>query len=282
MTTKFIISFLLITLTSYFTCGRVPVEEKRVNLSDKYLCEEFKINSEQYGPNVTYDFRVKVMIMGSDSLQIDKLSNNLYQFGNQAKFTFKIVSIENRDICTDGRISYLEMLENNYSPGFITIIIVCDDMKFDEEGKNGSRIDGATLGIPTLEDPTLGRPVLFVRNSSAYGKILHHELGHIWNLSHSFKDYDMVEKGLTCNAYIGDGQPDTVTPLRLGSVGERSCEYYAPEGALKDYTSEEILNLVKNPMSYSPEKCMDKFTESQIQKMRKAVEVNSRLQDCII
>lgn len=280
MTTKFIISFVFVILTSYFTCGRTPVVEQRVNMAEAYACDEFRIDSEQYGANMRFQFRTKILVVGKDSLQVDALRENLNKFGDQVNFYFKITSIEHRDACPEVPISYNRLLEDNYTPGFITIIIVCDNVNFEEEYKN--RIDGAALGIPTLEDPTTGRPVLFVRSSVAYGKILHHEVSHTFGGQHTFKGYDLFEKGMTCDTRIGDGQPDTVTPLRTGSVGAKSCEYYAPIEALKDYTRDEILNMVRNPLSYSPEACMGLFTESQVQMMRKMVEVNSRLQDCIM
>ena len=280
MTTKFIISFICVSLLSLFTCDKGMVDEQKVNLSNNYACDEFKINSEQYGPSMKFNFRIKILVVGKDSLEVDNLRDNLNRFGDQANFYFKIMSIDYKGVCPENQVSYNKLLEDNYTPGFITIIIVCDNIRFEEEFR--SRIDGAALGIPTLEDPTLGKPVLFVRNSVAYGKILHHELCHLYSGQHTFKDYDMANKGMNCETRYGDGQPDTVTPLRVGSIGEQSCEYYAPEEALKDYSRDEILNMVKNPMSYSPEKCMGLFTESQIQKMRKMVEINSRLQDCII
>lgn len=258
----------------------MSTEENKVNLSNKYACEQFKIDTEQYGPDNSFKFRTRIITIGTDSLELGRLTKNLDEFGRQLKFSFGIVKIESSLPCTNVRSSYNSLLENNYMPGFITIIIVCDEIRFLEEGNN--RVDGAALGIPTLEDPTAGKPIIFIRKSSAYTKVLHHELGHVFALSHTFKDYDTYKKGLTCDTRYGDGQPDTVTPLRMGSVGEKSCDYYAPEAALKDYSKEEISNMVANIMSYSPSSCMQSFTESQIQKMRKIVELNGRLQDCIM
>ena len=82
------------------------------------------------------------------------------------------------------------------------------------------------------------------------------------NFVNTFKDYDYENKGLNCETRFGDGINDTVTPLRSGSVGVETCEYYAPEDALKDYSREEILNMVRNPLSYSSPSCMGEFTKA--------------------
>jgi len=272
--------FILFSFLGIFTCNNSKSYEERVNLSNQYACEQFEIKNEQYGVNTKHTFKVQVIVIGTDTLRLEDLEANLKDFGRQANFEFKIIKTHFDSICTAYPISYQKMLEDNYTPGLITIMIVCDHVRFEEEGDG--RIDGAALGIPELDDPTKGRPILFVRSSVAYGKILHHEGSHLLGLSHTFKDYDYDNRGLNCDVRIGDGVPDTVTPIRTGSVGAESCLYYAPEAALKDYSREEIMNMVRNPQSYSPPSCMGEFTEAQVQKMRKMIEVNSRLQDCLI
>lgn len=271
--------FILFSFLGIFTCTNSKSYEERVNLSNTYACEQFEIKNEQYGVNTKHTFKVQVIVIGTDTLRLEDLEANLKDFGRQANFEFKIIKTHFDSICTAYPISYQKMLEDNYTPGLITIMIVCDHVRFEEEGDG--KIDGAALGIPELDDPTKGRPILFVRSSVAYGKILHHELGHsVGSLSHTFKDFDVDNKGMTC--FSGDKIPDTVSPLRTGSVGAKTCSYYAPEEVLKEYTEEEILNLTSNPMSYSPSSCLGEFTEAQIQKMRKGVELNPRLQDCLI
>lgn len=279
MTNKFIISFIILIM-SIFSCSDLSNEEK-VNLSDAYSCENFRLNSEElYGFGKHHTFNVRLIRIGDDTIDQNRLKKNLSEFGDQFNISFRIGVMDVVPIC-GGTTSYLKALEEYHTPGYVTIVVFCDSIDFTEE-KGEIKIQGAALGVPSLEDPTLGKPVLFVRFPGIYNKILHHELGHIFHLDHTFKGYDMVAKGLSCNNYIGDGQPDTVTPLRLGSVGSKSCKYYAPPEALKDYTDAEIENMVVNCMSYSSPNCLQGFTESQIEKVRKAIEVNSRLQDCII
>lgn len=278
MTNKFIISFIILIM-SIFSCSDNSYEIK-TNLSNSYACENFKLNSEQlYGLNKHHTFLVRLVRIGDDTINGNRLKENLRQFGDQFNISFQIGVVDIVPIC-GGTVSYLKTLEQYHTPGYITMVVFCDSIAFTEE-KN-EKIQGAALGVPTLEDPTLGKPVLCIRSSVLYTKVLHHEIAHLFSLQHTFKDYDYNNKGLNCNSYIGDGQPDTVTPLRVGSVGAKSCKYYAPQEALKDYTDAEIENMVQNPMSYSSPQCLGVFEESQVEKLRKMIEVNSRLQDCIV
>jgi hypothetical protein len=86
----------------------------------------------------------------------------------------------------------------------------------------------------------------------------------------------MHNKGLNCDA--GDNIPDVVTLPRQGSVSPRSCSYFAPREYIENYTTEEIDKATVNYMSYSPPTCLRDFSDAQIERMRKMIEVNPLLQ----
>lgn len=254
-------------------------EERTVTGIDSYTCDTHKIENSHYDDGSLIKYNIEVVTINNASFNskrsIEILNDEKYFGGSNINFNVKKVS--NFDLSVD-TFSYRELRRMFVKSHSITLIIVHDDLVFKEE--EGSKIWGVAWGIPELYNPSLGKPVIVIRETATLNAILAHEMGHVFGLLHSFQNDDMTNKGLNC--YSGDKIPDTVTPHRESGVVNETCELWLPDYLDGFYTDAEKHNVVENPMSYSPFNCMKGFTKAQHERIKKIASINSRLQDAEI
>lgn len=242
-----------------------------------YACEIFDLGITSYAPDVDIYFKFQLIVFDSEPLEVTILSEIINNMYNPGGFYFKVQEPIYASM-TDSVVSYLDKLDNYYTPGEIRCLVFPKGIKMYEE--RNKQIQGAADGIPSIRTPYRARPTFFMRRESLQTDITNHELGHVLGLPHTFKDGDIENKGHSCAT--GDKIPTTTTPHPAGGIFMESCEYFLPKEIDKLYTEEEKQNMVDNPMSYSPEYCMKDLLPEQFQMIRKVISVNSRLQDCII
>lgn len=273
-----VIGFLLIILC-FTKCG-LEEEPKLVDSNSQYACPGYKIVNSNFEPNVKIYFRVEPVVFGdvpyTEELGniLEKKLNDKYNKGN---IHFKVTPPIYKELFS-GDNSYMTYLDSYYNPLSIRVLIISDSIRFVEERLR--IINGSSFGIPTIENPSTGKPIIFIRHSKLTTDLVVHEFGHVFGLFHTFEGKDVTNKGLNCDC--GDEIPTTITPDPLGSFYMEGCDYYLPDGKKDDYTAEEINNIVENPMGYAREYCMKDLNKEQFQRIRKIIEVNSRLQDCIV
>lgn len=224
-------------------------------------------------------FRVEPVYMGDPSNLTDfssKIENTLNRKFNTGNIYFKALPTSYKTPYNT-TVSFLTYLEENYDPMSIKVLIFPDSISFIEEKLKP--IQGAALGIPDKDNPSTGKPILFIRESKI-NDVLNHEMGHVFGLYHTFEGNDTDNKGLNCET--GDEVPTTITPDPEGSFYIHECDYFIPKHKKDKYTKEEIQNMVENPMGYAAPYCMKDLNKEQFQKIRKMVEKNSRLQDCLL
>ncbi len=125
--------------------------------------------------------------------------------------------------------------------------------------------NGQVLGygnFPNMADSSVdGVTIVNSIFGVSFYKILTHELGHFFNLYHSFQGDD---GGTQCPMGDGDMVDDTDPHKRSSNddcpIGDNICAGNAP-----------LQNIVKNHMNYSMESCRDNFTEDQITRMQAAI-----------
>lgn len=246
-------------------------------LADKTpFCEVYDLSQNLYTPDVDVYFKIQPIIFDSELLNIEKVGNKLNDKFNEGGFYFKVLDpIYSPPVDS---ISFLNSFRDNYEPGEIRMLIFPDSTYFYEDPTN--KIIGAADNIPEIDNVAKAKPIFFIRRSKVYSTIIAHELGHVFGLKHTFHDNDIRNKGFNC--FSGDRIKTTVTPHQQISVYTKNCKVFIP-AYLKDiYSKEDIRNMVDNIESYSPENCLLKFVPEQFMRMRKILELNPRLQDCII
>lgn len=269
---------LLITIVSLSSCNNNSKENTLIRTKDMVSsCSIYSLNNNSYSYNIALTFKIQPIIIGTtilDVAKLDKVINSKFEKGN-VRF---IINTPNYLIKPDTKLSYLDLFETEYVPGIIKVIIVSNTQEFYEDSKNNKL--GAADGVPTLNNPSIARPIMFIRENYIYTDIVNHELGHIFGLFHTFENNDLINKGQNCNT--GDEILTTITPHPEGGIYMENCEYYLPEYLRNSYADSDKINIVENIESYSPHHCMKDFNIQQFQRMRKIVEINSRLQDCIV
>lgn len=243
-------------------------------ITQNYLCEQFEINSSNYKKDNVINYKVRLIAFNNIAVNEKLIEKNINKWFKDVNFNFKIFDIFHNKLMNP-LMSCFDFLDGYYNNRYITICAIPDEYRFYEEKK--IFFYGKANGIPSIKNTTKGKPVLFIRESQLYTKILMHELGHVFGLPHTFEGEDMLDRGFNCVA--GDKIPDTLSPPDGLGVGKKTCEVYAPEGWENNYTMEELENAIQDPMSYSPPHCMGNFSRGQIQEMRKMASVNPRLQD---
>ena len=266
----------VITLLLLLSCLQEPYV--RVPFSQySSACQIYDLDQQSYAPGIDIYFRVQPIVFDSvviDVQQLEEIINNMYSPGG---LYFQVQDPIYADISEDP-ISYLSYLDNYYKAGEIRCLVMPEGISFYEERMNP--IMGAADGIPVIDNPSKAKPTFFIRHEALYSDIVNHELGHVLGLFHTFKDNDLDNKGHNCDT--GDKIPSTTTPFPGGYIVLSTCEFELPENAPKHYSDADKKNMVENTMSYSPDICMESLANDQFQRIRKIIEVNSRLQDCII
>lgn len=256
-------------------CNQQEKYVPMVQLEENYSCEQHVIDSDAYSFNVQHIFKLRVIDYTNKQFDIHELERDINREFVDTNMSFNIVEYQQQVVPSDSvTIDIYKKFDEHFKIGTITMIVVSDSVRFLKGDKEGS-----ANGIPELDNVSLGKPIFFVKRHATYKKnigIIAHEIGHVFGLKHLFEGYDLYDKGLNCNH--GDQIPDVVTLPRLGSVSPRTCAYYAPDEYIKDYTKQEVDEAVINYMSYSPPNCLQKFSDAQIEKMRKMVEVNPLIQ----
>jgi len=244
-------------------------------IKSNYLCDNFTITLDEYKGDVHHVFRVKPVVVGNIAFNRNRFWKNIEEFWKPYNISFILEPTSKVDKL-DPNSTIKECLDGYYENGYLVALILPTGIKLSAP----LNVTGQANGIPSLSNPAKGKPVFFILEEAMYTNIVNHEIGHTLGLNHTFQYNDVRNKGLNCDS--GDGVPDTVTPIEGGGVGAITCKYYAPEDWIKDYTEDEIDNLVTNVMSYSHPNCITSVTEGQLQKIRAQIAINSRLQDAII
>lgn len=130
---------------------------------------------------------------------------------------------------------------------------------------------------------------LFVSGEQLFTHIITHEMGHVFNLFHTFHntiiewdDYpgcldDCTEEGAK---NCGDKVEDTPADFGIGKILETGCKWIPRE---RDTCANGQLfsPLENNYMSYVDNECINAFTPLQVERMKKAIANIPHLQDCI-
>ena len=246
----------------------------------EYACDSYKIVNSNFTSTSKIYFRVEPVVFGDNTFSevlsnsLEKKLNDSFNAGN---IYFKITPPIFKDLYR-GNNSYESYLEDYYNPIAIRILIIPDSIRFLEE--KTKIIEGSSAGIPTIQNPSTGKPIIFIRYSQLLTDLLTHEMGHAFGLFHTFEGSDTHNKGLNCDR--GDEIPTTVTPDPFGSFYMEGCDYFLPDSRKSNYTQEEVRNIVENPMGQARPYCMKDLNKEQFQRIRKIIEVNSRLQDSIL
>lgn len=266
---------LLITLcwVLLLSCNESDKAIPMVELEDKFSCDEYRIdNRDFYSFSVEHIFKMRIVDLTHAEYNLERLEQNINKRYEGTNISFDIRKYEEQS--PSDTVNLREIFDKYFEIGYITMVVLSDSIVLE----TGNR-EGASNGIPELDNVSLGRPIFFVKKFTLYEPnlgVLIHELGHVFGLKHLFEGYDMTNKGLNCET--GDNIPDVVTLPRQGSVSSRTCSYYAPEKYIENYTKEEIDEATINYMSYSPPKCLRRFSDAQIERQRKMIEVNPLLQ----
>lgn len=274
-----IIGFIfLVIMGLIISCNKE--EDKPIMLSEaSYSCPQNAISNAQYQTDRVITYNVKVYKINGASFSKVRTASvlNAKQYFGGSNIQFDFYSVEELDIDVDV-MSYRKYLREYYEQGHITLLIVPDNMLFEENVHDGSFTHGVANGVPKPENVSAGKPTIVIRETAALNGIMGHEMGHVFGLPHTFANNDMRNKGLNCDT--GDKVVDTVTPHPESGIYNESCELYLPKHLEGFYTDEEAENIVGNSMNYSPYNCMIGFSKDQHQKIRKMASINPRLQDC--
>ena len=270
----------ILTVVYSLTFTSCNKDSEVFNVSDAtqsaYLCDSYIPNEDRFKSNVDIYSNIHPIVYTYkdtplpeiDFKRIEKKINK--KFG-KCNMYFTLSTPQYIEV-RDSVISYRTDLNTEFRLGELRMSIYPKGIKFYEEGLG--IIQGAANGIPSVENPSLGKPIFFIRSEKMYTDIVSHELGHVYGLYHTFQGNDHDLKGLNCDT--GDKIIDTVTPPEDLAIVISTCEPMSE--AIEKYSKEEIQNFIQNPLSYSPDQCMGDFEKTQCDRMRKIVEVNLALQ----
>ena len=240
-------------------------------------CEIYDLEGSSYTRSQDVYFKLQPVIFDNEPIDVGKLQNTVNRRYSQGGYFYEVQSpIYVND--NSESISYLRYLYDYYKPGEIRMLVFSNNIEIYEERTN--RKYGAADGVPTLENPSKAKPTFFVRREVLYTDVVNHELGHVNGLFHTYEGNDQNDRGATCDT--GDKVPTTLTPPQEAKIDMETCKLYLPKYLDEKYTEEEKSDMVKNVESNFPWECMTEFNDAQFQRMRSILNVNSRLQDCIL
>ncbi|MFC5271957.1 M43 family zinc metalloprotease [Adhaeribacter terreus] len=110
-----------------------------------------------------------------------------------------------------------------------------------------------------------------VSNGMSRGHTLAHELGHAFNLYHTFEGDN---GGTSCPPVTngcGSGQGDCVADTEPHKRSSSAYNWSCPAGAINSCTNAPIGNVYKNYMDYNIETCRSEFTQDQKDRVRAAI-----------
>jgi hypothetical protein len=125
---------------------------------------------------------------------------------------------------------------------------------------DGVFVDHRNVGRKTGTAVLAGERALY-----AYGRTLTHEIGHWMGLFHTWGD-----------EFCGDDLIDD-TPTAERANQSRFCT-----DRFSNCSGERTRNLIENYMDYSPDSCMNNFTNGQKARMRSALELDPRRRSVLL
>lgn len=263
-------------------CSLLSCSEETVTIGQsEYTCVQWQTIGSQYSKETLIHIEITpviVSVQGKEEPNVDlkTVTALINEKFNRCNMFFEMGEPVNVTIDTD-HFSFIGQMNKNYQPGELRMMIMPKGVRFFEEYVKV--IMGASLGIPTPENTSLGRPIFYVRAEKIYTDIVSHELAHVYGLDHTDTGNDTINKGHNC--YTGDRIPGTTTPVNGLQIKLEDCTGVLPAGLKDVYTDEEVDNMIKNIMSNSPEECLVDFEIDQCHAMRKMIEINLSLQNVI-
>lgn len=261
----------------FCTVGCNKKREKTL-LVDSGFCPRYNENSDfTYTNNMELIFKLEVVVLREYLIDEPLLLETINKRFKKGGLGFVLTDHVYYPV-TDTIMSYSKLFDDNYKGKSIQIIVIPDNLIFYEN--TSPNLLGRANNIPTIKNPSLAKPQLFIRESLIYTDILNHELGHVFGLFHTFHGNDTYNKGQNCDT--GDQIATTITPEEGSIVYMDNCEIVLPKDVEHIYTEEDKKNMVINIESYSPDVCMTEFNDEQFARMRAIINVNSRLQDAML
>jgi len=286
-------------LQTGFTCGTVPTQEyidhlnstrssrENINLNrtpNEYtiLVTAHIIVEDKYNP-AAFEFSIADV---EESLQI--LNDNYAQVG----FTFQLCGVnyisQNQDFEDSGFSIYPRVKTNNSddSPASNTDDLIVAytyventvNIYYSKELQfNSTRVGGWA----SLPNPNSKSRVFVEYDNADDNETLTHEVGHYFNLLHTFADpgfgIELVDDSNCGQAMVGDELCDTppdptFQPTPDGDTYElrnciSSCILNTGGDCNLSDTTGQYMPAVNNFMSYSFPSCMNNFTDDQIERM---------------
>jgi hypothetical protein len=271
---KIFLMFLLIGVTS---CYKFEKETPIPLTEFKAYCEIYDLEEQSYTNDIKIKFKIQPIVFDVKPLDVKHIENSINDKFNSGGFYFEVQEPIFKTLL-DNSTSYIKLLRDNYKSSEIRMLVVPEKMILYED--EFFKVAGAADNIPELYNIAKAKPTFFIRREYIYTNINSHELGHVFGLKHTFHDQDLRNKGANCDT--GDRIQNTITPHPEVSVYMSDCSIFAPNHIREIYTENELVNMAYNMESYSPEHCMIEFVPEQFMRMRKILELNPRLQDCII
>ncbi|MDX5346033.1 MAG: zinc-dependent metalloprotease [Hymenobacteraceae bacterium] len=143
-----------------------------------------------------------------------------------------------------------------------------------DDNNGGAGIQGYAYfpGAPATVDGTIILNSAFGTTGTAKsytnrGHTLAHELGHGFNLYHTFEGDGTGSSCPPVTNGCGSGQGDCVADTEPHKRSQSNC----PTGTLNSCTGSTIGNVYKNFMDYSSQYCANEFTQGQKDRLRSAI-----------
>jgi len=271
--------FLVLILFVIDSCKYSMFKEEVVSANEILGCPQYFFEQGSLyaydDRNITYN--LKPVLYNNVNININKLEKYLNKGFNNTRITFNVLSPDT--VLYNSKIINLEdALLHNFKYGYITMVIMPDSLLFAEELQNRvyKTIYGKADGIPEEDNVSLGRPTFIIKSTKVFTEVVYHEIGHVFSLHHTWRHNDIYNDGMNCDT--GDKINDTPNIGGVELFGLNSCNVYIPSSIKERLTTEQIKELSTTYMSRAPYECTNHFSEVQIQRMHKQMEVNPLLQ----